>query len=735
MAKNKIAGLTIEIGGNTGPLNKALGEVNKKSKDLTRELKQVDRMLKLDPKNTELVAQKQKILAESIENTSEKLDKLKTAEKQAQDQFKRGEISEDQYRALQREVIKTEDELKKLTDTAKDLDRNLSKSLENAGKKMQDFGGKVENAGKKLAPLSAAAAGVAAGSIKTFTSFDDAMKQVQATMGGTEKDYEKLSKAAQDMGASTRYSATESAEALNFLALAGYDTDKAIAALPKVLNLAQAGGMDLASASDMVTDSISALGLEASDMDKFIDQMAKTSQKSNTSVSQLGEAVLTVGGTAKVLSGGTTEMNTALGLLADNGVKGAEGGTALRNVILSLTAPTEKAKKAIEDLGVDVLDAEGNMRPLQDIMGDFNSQMSDMSEGEKIEALNKIFNKVDLKSVNALMGTTNERWDTLNGNIENSKGAAQDMAETMESGIGGSFRSLKSAVEGVAIGLGEALAPVIQDLAEWIKGLADWFNGLSDEQKKFAAVVVVVVAGLAPLLIIIGKIISVVGVITAALPALGTAFVALSGPVGIVIAAVAAAIAIGVALWKNWGTVKEKADALWTGIKATFDGIKNSISEKINAAKEIVRKAVDAIKGFFNFEWSLPKIKLPHFSVTWSKEGFWGSVGDFLGLPGKPQIGVNWYKDGGVFENPSIIGVGEAGTEAVIPLNQLSGILADAMSKSGGGVTQVVHSGTVRHEGVNNRGELVAAINQDMAKTVANDDRRIPNRAKIIPIE
>ena len=266
--------------------------------------------------------------------------------------------------------------------------------------------------------------GLGVAATKVGMSFESAMSQCAATMGLTAEEiangsesFEMLEKAAKDAGATTQFSASQSAEALNFLALAGYDAEKAVKTLPTVLNLAAAGGMELGEASDMVTDAMSALGDKAGTAESFVDKLAKTSQKSNTSVAQLGQAILTVGGTAKVLSGGVDEMNTVLGILADNGIKGAEGGTALRNMILSLTAPTDTAADAIKSLGLNVLDANGNMRPLNDIFNDLNGTLSTMTQGEQTQVLNKIFNKVDLKSVNALLANSGERFDELSGYI------------------------------------------------------------------------------------------------------------------------------------------------------------------------------------------------------------------------------------------------------------------------------------------------------------------------------
>ena len=233
--------------------------------------------------------------------------------------------------------------------------------------------------------VSSAAAQIPQQVIAVGSGYEASMSQVAATMGITSaaKEFELLSAAAKEAGNSTKFSAAESSMALNYLALAGYDAEKSIAALPTVLNVAAAGGIDLASASDMITDAMSALGLETSQMSTFADQLAVTSQKSNTSVSQLGEAILTVGGTAKTLSGGVTEMNTALGILADNGIKGSEGGTMLRNVILSLSAPTSTAAEALDNLGVTAFDATGAMRPLQDTFADLDTALSTLSDQRK----------------------------------------------------------------------------------------------------------------------------------------------------------------------------------------------------------------------------------------------------------------------------------------------------------------------------------------------------------------
>ena len=307
------------------------------------------------------------------------------------------------------------------------------------------------------------------------SNFESSMAQVIATMGITRdtvqdgaNSYELLKQAAADAGESTTFSASEAADALNYLALAGYSAAQAADALPSVLDLAAAGGMDLAYASDLATDSMAALGIEATkeNLTHFGDQLAKTASKANASVAQLGEAILVVGGTAKSLAGGTTELNAALGVLANRGIKGAEGGTALRNMILSLSAPTDKARAQLKALGVEVLDAEGNMRPLNETFRDLNAALADVSDGEKTQILNNIFNKVDLKSANAMLAGCWEEFDNLTAELEGCDGAMSQMAKTMNDTLEGDMKSLGSKAEALGIAVYEGLNAPLRELAQ-----------------------------------------------------------------------------------------------------------------------------------------------------------------------------------------------------------------------------------------------------------------------------
>lgn len=326
-------------------------------------------------------------------------------------------------------------------------------------------------AGKVIADTFEAAvskvAEFATSAVQAGMNFDAAMSQVAATMGTTVDQITDLREFAQQMGSTTSFSATQAAEALNYMALAGYDATTSMTMLPNVLNLAAAGGMELATASDMVTDASSALGLSLDDTKIMVDQMAKASSKTNTSVSQLGDAILTVGGTAKTLSGGTNELATVLGLLADNGIKASEGGTHLRNILLAMNPTTDAAAGAWKALGVSGYDANGNLRPLQDTFADLSKAMEGMSDQEKTDLISSMFNKTDISSVNALLATNAERWNEVSDAIENSAGAAEDMANTQLDNLAGDITLFQSALEGAEIALSDKLTPALRNVVKF----------------------------------------------------------------------------------------------------------------------------------------------------------------------------------------------------------------------------------------------------------------------------
>lgn len=312
-------------------------------------------------------------------------------------------------------------------------------------------------------------AGLAKSSVSVGMNFDASMSQVAATMGTTVDQIDNLTKVAKEMGSTTKFTATQAADALNYLALAGYNADKAAEVLPSVLNLAAAGGMDLAYASDLVTDAMASLNIEANkqNVDDFGNKLAMAASKANANVSQLGEAILTVGGTAANLKGGTTELTTALGLLANVGIKSAEGGTHLRNIILSLQSPTDDATKLMQKLGLQVYDAQGNMRGLNEILGDLNGALDGMTQGQKDSIINQLFNKTDLAAVNGLLAAQGEQWDTLAAQIDSADGAMGQMAETQIDNLQGAMTIMSSAFEGMQLAVYDELEPALTEAVKW----------------------------------------------------------------------------------------------------------------------------------------------------------------------------------------------------------------------------------------------------------------------------
>ena len=571
MAK-KIKGITVEIGGETTGLTKALAQADKALVTTQRELNEVQKGLKLDPSNAVLVAQKHELLQNAIEQTSSKLKalednqeranrafaangdwekqyaplkaqidaartsltELKKKQEEAKAAFEAGRISSEDYEKVKSDVKAAEQALADLRQQKKDLEaqfenghitaeeyREYQREVENTRSRLQDLQTELRNTGtvseeqrrkitefgehaketfkgvvKAAAAITAALLAVGKQAVETGAEFDSSMSEVAATLGYTWEELiddgsdaaetmQVLRDFALDLGKSTAFSAKEASEGLQYMALAGMDAAASMEMLPKVLDLASASGMELGKSSDMVTDAMSALGLSADGTTVMIDQMAKTASRSNTSVEQLGEAILTIGATAKTIKGGTAELTETLGLLADNGIKGAEGGTKLRNIILSLQSPTSKAAAELEKLGVSAFDSNGNFRSLQDTFADLDAALSDMSEQDAALAKSAIFSKRDLAAVNALLGTSADRWNTLRGEIEDSAGAAHEMAETKLDNLAGDVTLFKSALEGAEITISDKLTPSLRNAVQFgteaVTKLADGFGegGLS----------------------------------------------------------------------------------------------------------------------------------------------------------------------------------------------------------------------------------------------------------------
>lgn len=645
------------------------------------------------------------------------------------------------------------------------------------------IGQMVSNATKTFFGIKAVGALVNFGkqTVQTGMQFDASMAQVAATMGKTVDEIQNLRDFAQEMGRTTAFSASQAADALNYMALAGYDADTSMKMLPTVLDLAAAGTMDLATASDMVTDTQTALGLSIEQTATMVDQMAKASSRSNTSVSQLGEAMLALGATGRNVAGGTTELSTVLGVLADNGIKGSEGGTKLRNILLSIQG--KKFDKTFKQLGVEVYDASGELRAMPDILADMNKAMDGMTTAEKQNLISNTFNRGDMAAVNALLGTTTERWGELTEAIEDSEGAAAQMAETQLDNLQGDVIILKSAWEGFQIALSDKVTPALRSLAqvatevvsritallsgegsgigEALKSLTEKFGLNSLEiQEKFAQIgtkVRQVMGSIQAIIDLAWQFISNVwkkygdDIMKFA----GTTFKQILDIISVGMEYIRAVIKLVLGfirnIWDEWGTtitaivsyvwarikttisttldvikgIIKLATALITGdwkgaweaiknifttimnaikqatndsfefmknifniglnaISSTVESLLGSIKEKFSSAFEIVKNtvssAIEFIKGLFHFEWSLPPLKLPHFSVE----------GQFsLMPPSVPKFNIQWYRKAYdspmLFTQPTVIPVGNKlkgfgdgnGGELVIGMHKLKELVGN----------------------------------------------------------
>jgi len=317
---SRIQGITVEIGGDTTKLSKALESVNKSIKGTQSGLKDVNKLLKLDPSNTELVVQKQKMLKDAIEATKEKLATLKTAAQQANEQLANGEITQQQYDALQREIVETEQNLRSLQDQAATTNATLAK-IDEAGEKLQNIGSSVENVGKKFLPVTAAVTGLGTAAVKTAADFDSEMSKVSAISGATGDDFDQLRAKAREMGAKTKFSASEAASAMEYMAMAGWKTSDMLNGIEGIMNLAAASGEDLATTSDIVTDALTAFGLSAADSGHFADILAAASSNANTNVSMMGETFKYCAPIAGALGFSAEDTAEAIGLMVNSGIK------------------------------------------------------------------------------------------------------------------------------------------------------------------------------------------------------------------------------------------------------------------------------------------------------------------------------------------------------------------------------------------------------------------------------
>lgn len=638
---NRIKGITVEIGGDTTKLQTALKGVNSEIRNTQAQLRDVDKLLKLDPGNTDLLVQRHRLLGQAVEDTRGKLETLKTAQEQANTALANGTISQAQYDALQREIIETENELRRLEAQANSSATAVQK-IGAAGDKLQALGGNISSVGQKFLPVTGAVTALGAAAVKTAADFDSAMSQVAAVSGATGSDLEALREKAREMGANTKFSASEAAEAMNYMAMAGWKTGDMLSGIEGIMNLAAASGEDLATTSDIVTDALTAFGLSASDSGHFADILAAASSNANTNVSMMGETFKYCAPIAGSLGFSAEDTAEAIGLMANAGIKSTQAGTSLRTIMTNLSGDVKICGDSIGEVTVATSNADGSMRDLSDILADCRLAFSGLSESEQAAAAESLVGKNAMSGFLALMNAGEGDINKLSSAIANCDGKSAEMAATMQDNLAGQLTILKSQLEELAISFGELLMPAIRAIVGWIQQFVDWLNGMDEGTKKTVVTVALLAAALGPVLIVAGKVISAVGTIMSIVPKIAgvintvkTAFAALNvtmlaNPIVLIIAAIAALVAAFIYLWTHcegfrefwiglWENVKAAAVAVWNGLKDFFAAAWNgivSVAQTVwnslaafftglwDGMKNVVTTVVTAISDFLTAAWN-----------------------------------------------------------------------------------------------------------------------------------
>ena len=659
MAGNRIKGITVEIGGDTTKLQTALKGVNTEIRNTQSQLRDVEKLLKLDPGNTELIAQKHRLLAQAVSETREKLETLKTAQQQADEALRNGTISQDQYDALQREIVETEQRLRSLEEQANQSATALQK-IGATGEKLQTVGNKISSVGQKLLPVTGVVTGLGTAAVKTAADFDSAMSKVAAVSGATGSDFDKLRDKAREMGAKTKFSATEAADAMNYMAMAGWKTEDMLSGIEGVMYLAAASGEDLATTSDIVTDALTAFGLTAADSGHFADVLAAASSNANTNVSMMGETFKYCAPVAGALGFSVEDTAEAIGLMGNAGIKASQAGTSMRSIMTNLTGDVKLSGAAIGDVTIATTNADGSMRSLSAILADCRMAFGRMTEAEKANNAETLVGKNAMSGFLALMNAAPEDIAKVSGAVNNCKDAAKNMADTMQDNLEGQLTILKSQLQELAISFGDLLMPAVRSIVSGLQGMVNVLNAMPDGVKRVIMIVALLAAALGPVLIIIGKTLSAIGTImtwapklAGAISAVKGAFAALSAtmmanPIAIVIAAIAALVAAFIYLWNTneefrqfwirlWNEIKEVAVQVWTAVSqflvfawngirntavAVWNGIRDFFSGLWAGIKTLFTTVVTAISTFLVGAWN--GIRATVMTV-------WNAISAFLG--------------------------------------------------------------------------------------------------------
>ena len=371
--------------------------------------------------------------------------------------------------------------------------------------KLAAFSSAATSTGRSLTKgLTVPLVGIGAASVAVTAKFDEGMSKVQAVSGATGKELEQLRDKAKEMGAKTKFSATQSAEAFNYMAMAGWKTEDMLNGIDGVMNLAAASGEDLGTTSDIVTDALTAFGLSASDSAHFADVLAANASNANTNVAMLGESFKYIAPVAGSLGYSVEDINLALGLMANSGIKASQAGTTLRGALTRMAKPTGEIKEAMEKYNISLTDAEGNMVPFRDLMSQLRDRFSGLSKAEQAQAATTLFGKNAMSGMLAIINSSDKDWNKLANAIDNADGTAEKMAETMMDNLPGALTLAKSALEGLGIRIGEVITPAVTKVVKVFTSFISWLSQASDGTVRFAVGMGAILASIGPVLLITG---------------------------------------------------------------------------------------------------------------------------------------------------------------------------------------------------------------------------------------
>ena len=644
MASTKVRGITIELGADTSGLSKALKTVNQEIGKTQRELKDVEKLLKLDPHNTELMEQKQRLLGERIGETKTKLEALKEAQKQVGEELAKTGEGQEQYDALTREIASCTNELKALEKEASTASIAMQK-ISAAGESLKDVGSKISGAGQALMPLSAAAAGIGAGIVKTTADFDASMSKVAAISGAAGDDFDALRDKAREMGATTKFTASEAAEAMNYMAMAGWKTQDMLSGVSGIMSLAAASGEELGTTSDIVTDALTAFGLAAEDAGHFSDILAAASSNANTNVAMMGESFKYAAPVAGSLGYTAEDIAVALGLMANSGIKASMAGTSLRNIFTRMAKPTKESAMAMERLGLSLDDGEGHMYSFRQIMDQLRSGFvqinmpldeydktvaqldEDLEAGrikqkaydKELEELNKqafgaegaekaraaamLGGSRAMSGLLAIANATEEDYNKLTAAVDNSsqafaktKDGIVPLNEALASGAEiietyeGSAAAMAATMQDNAAGQMEILKSQLQELAislgdtlmPTIRELVGYVQGFVNKLNGMDEHTKTMIMNIILIVAALGPLLVIVGKLVSGVGSLMTVIGGISAPILAVIAVIGLLVAAFVHLWNTNEEFRNNITAIWDELKSKFEAFGQGIVDRLN---------------------------------------------------------------------------------------------------------------------------------------------------------